>query len=56
MSLILVNCFFFNIVDEFTDAKIERFGQTLINKIIEVSNRYAIDNKTDDNVNTNKSM
>lgn len=43
------------VVEEFTDAKIERFGQPIINKIVDVCDRYAIVNKVDNDVNINKS-
>lgn len=40
--------FFFNTVEGFTEAKVERFGQAIINKVIEVCNKVPIDTKTDD--------
>lgn len=47
---------FLFIVEGFIDAKIERFGQAIVNKVIEVCNSYSATNlDTDENVNTAES-
>lgn len=46
--------FFLNAVEGFTEAKIERFGQALVNKVIEVCNKYADETKTEIDKNTSQ--
>lgn len=40
------------LVEGFTEAKIERFGQAIVSKVIEVCNKHASDIKADENVKT----
>ena len=35
------------VVEGFTDAKIDRFGQAIVNKVIEVCSKFPVESKTE---------
>jgi len=43
----ITNEFVFSIVEGFTEAKIDRFGQAIVDKVIEVCNKYPVESKTE---------
>lgn len=45
-----VDLFIFDLVEGFIEAKIERFGQAIMNKVIEVCNKFPVYTKADNNV------
>lgn len=47
-----VDLFIFGLVDGFIEAKIDRFGQAIVNKVIEVCNKFPVDTEADNNVDT----
>jgi len=38
---------FFTIVEGFTEAKIDRFGQAIVDKVIEICNKNLLESKTE---------
>lgn len=51
LSFILIEIYLV-IVEGFTEAKIERFGQAIVGKVVEVCNKQQIDINADENVKT----
>jgi len=47
-----VDLFTFGLVEGFIEAKIERFGQALVNKVIEVCNKFPVYTEADNNVDS----
>jgi len=43
----IANQFVFSVVEGFTEAKIDRFGQAIVDKVIEVCNKYPVESKTE---------
>lgn len=43
----IINQLVFIIVEGFTEAKIDRFGQAIVEKVIEVCNKYPVKSKTE---------
>lgn len=43
----IINQLVFIIVEGFTEAKIDRFGQAIVEKVIEVCNKYPVEPKTE---------
>jgi Werner syndrome ATP-dependent helicase len=50
--ILLINLFLAK-VEGFTEAKIDRFGQAIVDKVIEVCNKYPTESKTE-SVNQSK--
>lgn len=52
MSLfhLCITPFDFILVEGFIEAKVERFGQAIIKKVVEICNKYSLEIKTDDNI------
>lgn len=47
LIIIFIINIFLVLVEGFTEAKIDRFGQAIVDKVIEVCNKYPVEPKTE---------